>query len=280
MLDDLDTSLRRVLDDPVAPAALRAADVSFVTPDRGYAPAPRTVNLFAHELRENRDLRDPVPVREVVAGMVRERRAPLRVDCAYMVTAWSSSANAGLRVTEQHRLLSLALLWLSRHPEIPPVHCAGALANAAYHPPTMVAQAEGPAKGVDFWTALGIAPRPSFSLMVTIEMDLADVSPVGPPVVTKELRFMDRLTGAALEEGFQIAGRVTAQATGAPVEGALVTVMETGQHAATDAAGRFSVLGLSAGGYTLRTSRAGFTDRDTPVAVPAAALDDYDHTLS
>lgn len=280
MLDDLDTSLRRLLDDLAAPAVLRAADVSFATPERGYAPAPQTVNLFVHELRENRTLRDPAPLRDPIPGMVRERRPPLRVDCTYMVTAWSSTTNAGTRTAEQHRLLSLALLWLSRHPEIPPVHCAGSLATAVYHPPTMVAQAEGPATGVDFWTALGIAPRPSFRLLVTIELELADVSPVGPPVVTKELRFLDRADGQALEEGFQIAGRVTAQTGGAPVVGALVTVLETGQTAVTDERGRFSILGLTAGGYTLRTVRAGFTDRDTTVSVPGTALDDYDHTLS
>jgi hypothetical protein len=59
MLHDLDASLRRLLGDADAPAELRAADVSFVTPYRDYAPSQPTVNLFLHQVHEHAELRDP-----------------------------------------------------------------------------------------------------------------------------------------------------------------------------------------------------------------------------
>ena len=47
--------------------------------------------------------------------MLQPRAPPLRVDCGYLVTAWSPKAG-GLKAQEEHRLLGLALLWLSRFP--------------------------------------------------------------------------------------------------------------------------------------------------------------------
>ena len=283
MLDDLDRSLRDLLDDLAAPATLQAADVAFDAPVRGYAPPRETVNLFAHDLRENRDLRDPVPVVEIVAGMARSRRPPLRVDCAYMVTAWSSDPNAAQRVQREHRLLSLALLWLGRHPEIPPANRVGTLAPAVHPPPVMTAQAEGPATGPDFWNALGIAPRPSFRLSVTIELDLADVDDLGPPVTTAALRLYelpDLPPGSRPREStFRIAGVVTSRRDGLPLGGATVTVEGRPGASTTGADGRFTLAGLPAGAHTLRTTHPSHPPESTAITVPAPAPDGYDHAL-
>jgi hypothetical protein len=48
----------------------------------------------------------------------------------------------------------------------------------------MVAQMDGDRRSGEFWSALGIAPRPSFSLVVTIALDLAAAVEAGPPVKT------------------------------------------------------------------------------------------------
>ena len=88
MFQDLDNTLAQVLNDPAAPAELFNADVSFMyTPDKNFATAQVTVNLFLYEVKENRDLRDPTPIIEKVNGSFIRKEPPLRVDCSYIVTA-------------------------------------------------------------------------------------------------------------------------------------------------------------------------------------------------
>lgn len=113
MFQDLDATLRTMLEDAAAPAEVRGADVSFDTPDKDFKPAHATVNLFLYDVQENRTLRDNVPLMERVGGGYVSRQPPLRVDCTYLTTTWSSKAG-GLKAEEEHRLLGLVLLWFSR----------------------------------------------------------------------------------------------------------------------------------------------------------------------
>src|SRR5215472_2316806 len=115
MFDDLDATLKAVFADSAAPGDLRNADVGFDTPDKDYQPAQATINLFLHEVAENRALRDEARVLERTNGTYTSRLPSLRLDCTYLVTAWSSQA-AGLKAQEEHHLLGLALIWLSRFP--------------------------------------------------------------------------------------------------------------------------------------------------------------------
>src|SRR5262245_19983581 len=115
MFRDLDDTLTSVLDDPGGPSELVAADVNFEIPDDTFNPGQPTLNLFLYDVHENRELRDPVPIVERIGGLFMRRRPPLRVDCCYMVTAWDSSTGP-TRIANEHRLLSQALLWLSRFP--------------------------------------------------------------------------------------------------------------------------------------------------------------------
>src|SRR3954471_23379949 len=104
-----------MLDDPDAPAALRDAEVSFDTPDRDFTPTQPTVDLFLHEVVENRELRDESRLVERAGDGYRGRPQWRRLDCTYLTTAWSAQT-AGLKAREEHQLLGLALLWLSRFP--------------------------------------------------------------------------------------------------------------------------------------------------------------------
>src|SRR4051794_28880478 len=117
MFDDLDATMKVLLDDAAAPQAVRDADVSFDPPDRDYKPAQATLNLFLHEVVENRALREEGPVTIRTGAGFATRMPFLRVDCTYLVTAWSSQSG-GLRAAEEHRLLGLTLQWLSRFPVI------------------------------------------------------------------------------------------------------------------------------------------------------------------
>jgi hypothetical protein len=244
LFNDLDATLRVLLGDPTAPADLRAADISFETPDKDFTPARATVNLFLYEVQENRSLRESAPVLERADSRYVSSQPPVRMDCAYLVTAWSTKAGS-LKAEEEHRILGLALLWLNKFPVIQNGFLQGSLANPPQPYPllTLVAQFKEDQSNGQFWTALGISPRPAFSLTVTIAMPSLDELDQFP-----EVRAV-RLEAASLAEP-ALTGRVLDNAL-APVVGARVTVVETAETrtVGVDAVFRFDRLAF--GKYTL-----------------------------
>ena len=265
MLPDLDDTLKKILDDPAAPAALRGADVSFQTPERGYVPSQPTVNLFLHEIKENLQLRDPVPITKSQGARFVRSLPPVRVACTYMVTAWSHLTGAA-KVAEEHRLLSQALVWLKRFPTVPSEYLLGDLVGQPFPPPTLVAQLDGVDRSAEFWTALGISPRPSFSLQVTIAMDI-EAAVEGPLVTTRITRF-SAAEGAAPEAQTQIAGRVLDPA-GVGIADALVEVLDAGLQTRTDEDGRYTFPRVPIGPRTVRTAAVGFQVKSQSVVVPS-----------
>jgi len=263
MFQDLDATLRALLSDPAAPADLRAADVSFDTPDRGYQPAQATLNFFLHEVVENRELRDEARVMTRTETGYTSRLPSLRLDCGYLVTAWSSRT-AGSRAQEEHHLLGLALLWLSRFPVIDDRYLQGALKTPAqpYPVPTVVARTrESPGMG-EFWSALGISPRPGFPLTVTISVDPFDQVEPYPEVRAIEVH------GTRLDDPV-LAGRVVDEEL-EPVPGATVTLVDRGGSPVgtrtTGERGQFAFPDVEFATYTLRVQAGGRPDHETSVS--------------
>ena len=263
MFNDLDETIKAILDDPAAPTELRAADVSFQTPERAYAPAAATVNLFLHEVRENVALRDPMPITTTSDGRYVRRLPPGRVACSYLVTTWSKKTGAA-KTAEEHRLLGQALFWLRRFPTIPGAYLRGTLADPLYPPPTAVAQADGETRSGEFWSALGISPRPSFTLQVTVELDL-DVAATGPLVTTYVTQFV--VGEGEGEVRVQIGGQVI-DAAGKGVADALVDLDDGGQQTRTDDAGRYTFAGVTTGTRTVRVTAVGFAPKTATITVP------------
>jgi hypothetical protein len=276
---DLDSTLAAILDDASAPTELRNADVSFQTPDKNFTPGQPTVNLFLFDVKENRTRREQVPHAERSGGLFVRRFPPLRVDCTYLVTTWSNEIGA-IKVGEEHRLLGLAFLWLSRFGTVPSTFLQGGLLNEPFAPLALLARMEGKPASGEFWSALAISPRPSFTLVATIAMSLPLEFPEGPPVVTHEIRLEVKDVPGTQEATFEIAGTVRNDATLAPVANATVSVLELDRSAQTDVQGRFRFAGLEPGPYTLRTTAAGFVTFDRAITVPAATLNAYDASLT
>lgn len=260
MFDLLDRTLRELLDDPVVSTAfppLRNADVSFITPEKLYTYARDTVNLFLYETKENRELREVAPVVEQRNGLSIRRRPPLRVDCSYMVTAWSKQTGAG-KVAAEHSLLGQAFNWLSRFPEIPQKYLlAGGLAGQVFAPPTLVAQMDPVKNAGEFWVALGIPPRPFFNLVVTITMDLDRA--LEEFIVTSALTTYRMPDPASAEERIIIGGTVR-DSTGRAVRDAWVRLEPAGATAVTDVAGHFIFGDVARGpGHSLLARAPGVT---------------------
>ncbi len=277
MFEDLDNTLALILDDPAAPAELRNADISFATPNRSFPPTltQATVNLFLYDVKENLVLRDPVPIIEKVGNSFIRRLPPLRVDCSYIVTAWSNQTGPA-RVVEEHRLLAQALLWLSRFPTIPAIYLQGSLPTQPFPLATTVAQMDANKNAGEFWSALGISPRPAFYLTVTVAMDPAGA--VEGPLVTT------RLTGFGTGESgvddtlAQIGGRVL-DAGGLSIAGALVDIIDMGIRATTDTEGRYSFLRVPVGTHTLSVVAVGFQPKVQTLTVPGPQ-EDYEVVLT
>ncbi|MBT1090311.1 Pvc16 family protein [Streptomyces sp. Tu102] len=271
MFHDLDATLTHLLHN--APTTdlpeLRAADVSFETPDRAFAPANATVDLFLYEVRENRELRDAVPVVERVGGGFVRRRPPLRADCSYIVTTWVAAGIGGARVAAEHRLLGQALGWMSRFPRIPEPYLQGALADPqrVYPPPTMIAQLDPNQHAGDFWAAMGIAPRPAFYLTVTVELPVA--FPVEGPLVTAAVVDYQQGWDTGTRETFVDFGGTVRDRAGSPVAGAWIRLDPSGRTETSDADGRFRFTRIvPATGSTLRARATGLGDVSRSLDVP------------
>jgi hypothetical protein len=281
VFDSLDGALKSLLHDAAVNAALPSlynAVVSFVTPENGYGPDQETVNLFLYETRENRDLRDPAPITEQRNGLSVRRRPPLRVDCAYMVTAWSKQTG-GDKVAAEHQLLGQAFNWLSRFPVIPD-RCllAAGMTGQVFPPPTLVAQMDAAKNVGEFWSALGIPPRPFFNLIVTIAMDL-DQALEESLVTTLSTRYHAG-DSAGAEERIILGGTVRDRSS-RPVADAWVRLEPAGLTQVTDGAGRFIFADVARGaGMTLRARAPGLGEAvRSPVEIPSVTRD-YDLNFS
>ncbi|MEO8154446.1 MAG: Pvc16 family protein [Rhizobacter sp.] len=274
MFDQLDSALNTLLNEPALQSVLPellAAETSFATPEKGHVLTKDTVNLFLFETKENRELRNALPEVQTTGNVGARRRATLRVDCSYMVTAWSVKKGID-KVAAEHRLLGQAFNWLSRFPRVP-LRCFATAAQPAqvFEPPTMVAQMDGAKSAGEFWHALGVAPRPYFNLMVTVAMELAQA--VEDSLVTTIA------TQYATDERLLIGGTVRDRDQ-RPVADAWVRLEPRGETTVTNAAGRFVFERAARGaGQTLRARASGFTEAvRTPLEVPSLS-GDYDLTF-
>lgn len=215
MFEDLDSTLSKVLNDaamkspPIVPplTELFDADVSFITPDKNFGaldPKP-AVNLFLYDVKENRDLRDSTPIIEKVGSGFVRRQPPVRIDCSYIVTAWSKKTNDS-QVIEEHRLLAQALLWLTRFPTIPAQYLQGSLTTQPYPLMMWAAQIDPNKNAGEFWDALAIPPRAAFYLTVTIAMELG-LADSGPLVTTRSTEITPQ-AATSFETLVQIGGRI------------------------------------------------------------------------
>jgi hypothetical protein len=185
-------------------------DITFDVPNRDATSrlTRPTLNLFLYHVQENRALRPAPWETGRLNGGFQDRRPPVRVECSYLVTAWSNE------VEDEHRLLTGAARVFFRHLQLPIEAFDGEIPEG-YEIPMMVAQPGAIKDIVDIWSVLDNDLRPSIRVTVTIPLEL-DVRREGPLILERQIRIPppvqlspDRpvdVTGRIVRAGEPVAG--------------------------------------------------------------------------
>jgi hypothetical protein len=253
------------------------------------------LNIYLVDLTENRKLRSNERVRTVDNGIVSEEPRPTRVDCHYLITAWSAAdpSAAVEPPLDEHRLLAdVTAVLLNSAPLNPSrVYPPGSVALNAVPElirhadlPTHILPTEGFPKVAEFWGTMGQNHRwkPAIYLIVTLPVAL-DRQIAGPMVTTRitEYRVADHPETA--EVWIQIGGHVLDATVDPPVaiSNAWVQLQTTPageplQTAETNALGRFTFGNLRPGSYQLIWRATGQPAQAPRVIEVPAQTGEYD----
>ena len=232
------------------------------------------VNLYLYDVRENLKLRnESFPQSRDAAGTtVGKKRAPVRINLSYLVTA-----HAGRDPATEHRLLGDVLAVLLRHLAVPREYLAGTLTGLGSN---MVPMAIAQPEHRDMMEASGLwQPResllpPGLPLVVTAPFD---------PFETKWTRVVRELVSTLGQGGSpdapnrqagisslraSAAGVVVDQRTERPLAGVAVRAEGREETVQTDTRGFFLLLNLPPGPQTLRFENRGYRVLEVTAAVP------------
>jgi hypothetical protein len=184
MIADLDRTLQYLLEQELPADVVSQVAISFEPPDVDFPPSTVSlpaIDLFLYDIRENLDLRSNEWIFERESDLeIRRRRAAVRINCSYLITAWAS--NGTQRPSQdEHQLLGLIMMVLLRHRTITQDYLQGALRQQDIPLPTTVLQSGTLQSMGEFWQALGGKPKAAINFTVTIGADPYD--PITIPLV-------------------------------------------------------------------------------------------------
>ncbi len=291
MLRLVDLLIRDLL---VEDLALITSDtqVRFQPPDPTWRTAVTNLNrmalsVYLVDLRTNRKLHTSAREVAVDHGFVYSEPAPERVDCHYLISAWSPTPAGGMiePVLDEHALLyDAAAALMHRTPFNPSdLYAAGSLKLTAWPErfqdqplPTQVLPAEGFPKLAEFWNGMAdVRWHPAIYLIVTIPVALLR-SMSGALVTTTMTGYRVTNHPEMTEIWLQIGGvvlDVTSPPLELPIPGAWVRLETPGgdllQVAETNELGRFTFERLRERQYRLRTGAPGIGAGQRLVTVPS-----------
>jgi hypothetical protein len=180
VIQDVDNTVREMLVQKV-PIDTSAVDIKFEMPTADWAAsvAKPTLNVFLYDLRENHELRNNQPYLARSGGLASERRAPVRIDLTYLITAWTTD------VADEHKLLGSVLVTLLRYPLLPDEVLKGAMQAQPLPLQAWIAQPERTPNAWDFWSSLDGRLKAGISYAVTASLEPYPAQEVG--VVTEKL---------------------------------------------------------------------------------------------
>lgn len=302
MIDHLDTLLHRLFRNSIAELT-SDAQVRFQPPDEDWRALVPTItdaagnpanslNVYLADLRENRKLRSNARERTVVDKDVYETPPPRRVDCHYLVSAWSPVAvSIAIDPTlDEHALLAEAARVIGAQDELDPA-AVYAASDPPETPPAEIAAerfpitllpVDGFPKIAEFWGTMGEKNRWKPFLYVVITVALREAAQRAGPIVTTTItRTQQHGLPQSASTRYHIGGAVLDSAAPPnPVALAWVELLTTAnnRHALTraDALGRFVFADVAAGAWRLRASAPSLgvsAPREVSVPEPTGSYD-------
>jgi hypothetical protein len=192
MFHDLDETLAELLNRELHMVSVA---LSFATPDDQFPPASVTfpaIDLFLYDVRENVALRSNEWHETHSNGQASRERAPVRVDCSYLITAWSGQSDPVAAIKDEHYLLGEVMRVLLRHKKLPADVLQGELAHQ--EPPVRAKIIrDGYLQSLgEFWQAMGGKPKAALNYTVTISVPVGEPEPLGPLVETHHIRLQTK----------------------------------------------------------------------------------------
>jgi Pvc16 N-terminal domain len=250
------------------------------------------VNVFLTDMRENRRLRSNERLRTMVNGDITEQPEPRRMDCHYLITAWSpATVTPQVDPTlDEHGLLgAIANAFANADPlraldifagvGIP----AGMPAVLLSYPlPVTLMPVEGFHKYAEFWGTMGRHHqpwKPAVYVVTTLPLQ-PDLQDAGPMVTTAMAAMLQTGSPSSAETLSVIGGAVRdSQTPPQPVPLAWVELLTPAnvrlQLANADSEGRFTFAGVPSAAYRLRATgpSSGPVVRDIDVPSPSGEYD-------
>lgn len=282
-----------------------ASQVGFQPPDENWRAYVATLNVggqpvnalnvYLFALNEHRALRSNEKVRSIENGMVSQKPVPFRMECHYLITAWSpAGATPAIEPTlDEHALLYKTTAAIINKMPLNPTAVYGRNSPALQNWPepfrdtvfpTSFLPVDDFTKMAEFWTSMGEGARwkPVLNLIITLPVEIIN-DLKAPMVTTSVMKYRQMGKPESEEESIQIGGLVYTGSPPNPAANALVNLEDTAstllQKTITDADGRFTLVNLKRGTYTLRVSALGYIEKQKSIEVPLRE-GDYNVVLS
>jgi|SRR6185295_14705097 len=166
VIHDVDATLKELLVQKM-PLDVSAVDVSFEMPNRDWSGrvTKPTINLFLYDVRENHELRSNqhALVRNGAVGS--ERRAPVRMDLTYLISAWTTD------ISDEHQLLGRVLTTLLRFPLLPDEALKGSLLTQPLPVQAWIAQPARTPNPWDFWGNMENRMKAALNFVLTASFE-------------------------------------------------------------------------------------------------------------
>lgn len=184
MINDVDETLRELVDREVLNGGSSKVDVAFDAPTAEWAARRQgpAVNLYLYDIREDLERRRVAyeEVRNDQGRVVRRAMPPRKFQLSYLLTVWTA------RPEDEHRLLSAALACFLSFDAFPTDALRGTLADLDDDVRVTVAVPPADERGLsDIWLGLGGELKPSLDVVVTAPMPARTARElwIGPEVV-------------------------------------------------------------------------------------------------